>query len=100
MTILEREENNKEILLENIKKLKNNFLLIQSQIEHLLQSLIDKITAIPYIMRCICKMISILISFKFPTTPKYILNSFIGKFIFEKCIFPSLIFENNNIVIL
>ena len=98
MTILEGEESNKEILLENIKKLKHNFLLIQNQIDHLLQSLIDKITAIPYIMRCICKIISILINFKFPSTPKYILNSFIGKFIFEKCIFPSLNFENNNIV--
>ena len=98
MTILEGEESNKEILLENIKKLKHNFLLIQNQIDHLLQSLIDKITAIPYIMRCICKIISILINFKFPSTPKYILNSFIGKFIFEKCIFPSLYFENNNII--
>ena len=98
MIILEGEESNKEILLENIKKLKHNFLLIQNQIDHLLQSLIDKITAIPYIMRCISKIISLLINFQFPSIPKYILNSFIGKFIFEKCIFPSLNFENNNII--
>ena len=97
ISILE-EENVKEIQQENINKLKNSFLLIQSQIDYLLQSLIDKITAIPYIIRCICKIISKLISSKFPTLSKYIHNCFIGKFIFEKCIFPALMFENNSIM--
>ena len=35
---------------------------------------------------------------KFPLLPKYLRNSFIGKFIFDKCIFPVLSFENKNIM--
>ncbi len=88
----------KEKQEENINKLKKSFLLIQSQIDILLQSLIDKITAIPYIIRCICKIISKLLLSKFPKISKYIHNCFIGKFIFEKFIFPALTFKNNNIM--
>ena len=91
-------ENIKEKQEENISKLKNSFLFIKTQIDNLLQSLIDKITAIPYILKCICKIISTLISLKFPSSSKYILNTFIGKFIFGQCIFPTLHFENNNIM--
>ena len=78
-------------------ELKNIFLYIKTKIDMLMQSLIDKIAVIPYIMKIICKMILMLISLKFPDSPKYILNSFIGKFIFEKCILSALLFENNNI---
>ena len=80
-----------------INELKNIFLYIKSKIDILIQSLIDKIAVIPYIMKIICKMIFMLISLKFPDSQKYILNSFIGKFIFEKCILSTLLFENNNI---
>ena len=97
ISILE-EENIKEKQEENISKLKNSFLFIKTQIDNLLQSLLDKITAIPYILKCICKIISIFIFLKFPSSSKYILNTFIGKFIFEHCIFPTLNFENNSIM--
>jgi hypothetical protein len=43
-------------------------------------------------------MISILISKKFPLLAKYLQNSFIGKFIFNKCLFPVLSLENKNVV--
>ena len=93
-----KQETIKEIQTENINKLKKSFLLIKSQIDKLLQSLIDKITAIPYIIRCICKIISKLILCKFPFLSKYNHNCFIGNFIFEKYIFPALRFKNNNII--
>jgi hypothetical protein len=48
----------------------------------------------PYPLRCICKIISILISKKSKSLTKYEINSFIGKFILEKCIFPILSLEN------
>ena len=48
----------------------------------------------PYPLRCISKFISILISKKFPDLTKYEINSFIGKFIFDKCIFSILSLEN------
>ena len=72
------------------------FLFIQEQVEEIIQSLIDKITTIPYAARCICTMIDILITRKFPSLPKYFRHSFIGKFLFSKCIFPVLSLENTN----
>ena len=84
--------------LEIIKKYKENFLFIQEKVDIIIQSLIDKITSIPYTVRCISKMISILISKKFPLLSKYLQNSFIGKFIFNKCLFPVLNLENKNVI--
>ena len=81
-----------------VNKYKSNFLFIQKRIDFLLQSLIDKISTIPYTIRCICKIIYLLISKKFPLLPKYLRNSFVGKFIFEKSIFPVLSLENRNIM--
>ena len=77
-----------------IKVFRENILFIQEQVESLLQSLINRLTAIPYIVRCICKMIDILIAKKFPKLPKYLRHSYIGKFLFNKCIFPILSLEN------
>ena len=71
-------------------------LFIQEKVEEIIQALIDKITTIPYATRCICTMIDILISRKFPSLPKYFRHSFIGKFLFNKCIFPVLSLENSN----
>ena len=87
------EENKKDI----IDKYKSNFLFIQKKIDFFLQSLIDRISTIPYTLRCICKLIYLLITKKFPALPKYLRNSFVGKFIFEKSIFPVLNLENKNI---
>ena len=81
-----------------IDKYKSNFLFIRKKIDFLLQSLIDKISTIPYTVRCICKIIYLLISKKFPLLPKYLRNSFVGKFIFEKSIFQVLSLENKNIM--
>ena len=81
-----------------VKKYKSNFLFIQKKLDFLLQSLIDKISTIPYTVRCICKIIYLLISKKFPLLPKYLKNSFVGKFIFEKSIFPVLSLENKNVM--
>jgi hypothetical protein len=80
-----------------VEKYKSNFLFIQKKIDFLLQSLFDKISTIPYTVRCICKIIYLLISKKFPLLPKYLKNSFVGKFFFEKSIFPILNLENKNI---
>ena len=73
-----------------------NFLFIQKQVEDIIQSLIDKIATIPYSLRCICTIIDKLIQKKFPKLQKYFRHSFIGKFLFNKCIFPMLNLENIN----
>ena len=80
-----------------VEKYKSNFLFIQKKVDFLLQSLFDKISTIPYPVRCICKIIYLLISKKFPLLPKYLRNSFVGKFFFEKSIFPILNLKNKNV---
>ena len=79
---------------EIIKKFCENIKFVRDQVDSLLQALFDKLTAIPYIVRCVCKIIDILIAKKFPKLPKYLRHSFVGKFLFNKCIFPVLGLEN------
>ena len=88
-------KNNKSHIL---KRYYENFIFIKKKIDYIIQSLIDKISTIPYTVRCICKVISLLMHKKFPDLPKYLRNSFLGKFIFDKCIFPVLSFENKNVM--
>ena len=88
-------KNNRSLIL---KKYIDNFKFIKEKIDYLIQTLIDRISTIPYTVRCICKVISLLMQKKLPLLPKYLRNSFIGKFIFDKCIFPVLSFENKNVM--
>ena len=88
-------QNNRQLIL---KKYFENFLFIKDKIDYLIQALIDRISTIPYTVRCICKVISLLMQKKFPSLPKFLRNSFIGKFIFDKCIFPVLSLENKNVM--
>ena len=81
-----------------LKKYFENFKFIKDKIDYLIQALIDRISTIPYTVRCICKVISLLMQKKFPLLPKFLRNSFIGKFFFDKCIFPVLGFENKNVM--
>lgn len=78
------------------KVYKENFLFLKNAIDYFIQLLIDQVEMIPYTLRCICKVISILLKEKFPSLLIYVRNSFIGKFIFDKCIFPVLCLENKN----
>ena len=93
LKILDAEK--KEIVIQNYK---NNFLFIREIIESLLQTIFDKIITLPYPLRCISKIIYILISKKFPFLSTYSINSFIGKFILNKCIFPVLKLENKDVM--
>ena len=84
---------------EIIKIYRRNFLKIQEYIDLIIQSLIDKISTIPYPLRSICKLIYMLIQKKFPNISKYERNAFIGEFIFGKCILPILINSDINAII-
>ena len=86
---------NKEMI---IQKYKDNYLFIHQKVDIFLLDLINDIKLIPENIRYICKIIYILISNKFPKLPKYLKNSFIGKFFFELYIFHGLIKENNLIL--
>ena len=93
LRILDSEK--KDLVIHNYKK---NFLFIREMIELILQTIIDKIITLPYPLRCICKIIFLLISKKFPFLPIYSINAFIGKFILNKCIFPVLKLENKDVM--
>jgi len=71
---------------------------MKNKIDFLLKSFLEKIVAGPYIIKCICKIIFLLISKKYPLNQNYIYYSFISKFIFENCIFPALNFDDNNLI--
>ena len=92
------EYNNDELKSLIIGKYRRNFLYIQKKVESLLQSTIDKISTVPYTIRCICKIIFLLMNKKFGDLPKYFINSFVGKFFFGKYIFPVLSLEYKNIL--
>ena len=85
-----------EIRKKVVEQFKQNFLFIKAKIDFLIQELINKINTIPYSLRCICKVVYFLMLAKFPLLPKFLRNSFIGKFLFDKCIFPILSLETNN----
>ena len=91
LEILKKENEKRNTLLQIYK---DNFIYIREIIEEFLQIIIDKIITMPYSLRCISKFINILISKKFPDLTRYEINSFIGKFIFDKCIFSILSLEN------
>ena len=95
LNIKTKEKDKGEELIEIYKE---NFLFIKKKIELLLQTIIDRIITLPYSLRCICKIIYLLIFKKFPHLSKYQINSFIGKFLFNKCIFPILSLESKNII--
>ena len=83
--------------LKNIVKIyKDNFKFLKNTIDYFIQLLIDQIELFPYQLRCLCKIISILLKQKFPLLIKYVRNGFIGKFIFDKFIFPMFFQENKN----
>ena len=97
-TIIELFKENifKENLKNIVNEYKNNFNFLKTTIDYFIQLLINQVEMIPYSLRCICKVISILLKQKFPLYSIYVRNSFIGKFIFDKCIFPVLCLENKN----
>ena len=77
-----------------VKEYKSNYLFIHQKIDSFFLELLGNVNLIPINIRYICKIIYLLISAKFPTLPKYLKNAFIGKFFFDKYIYPNLLFEN------
>ena len=82
-----------------LDRYRQNFIFIKDIIDTLLQKLIDKIHIIPQSLKNICKIIYVLINKKFPNLPRFYKNAFVGKFLFDKCIFPILSLDSKNAVI-
>ena len=98
ISLLDILDNINENSQKNLIKFKSCFLFLKNKIDYLLQSLKENISSVPYIIKCICKIIFLLISHKYPSSINYTHNSFIAKFFFENCIFLALKFEDDNLI--
>ena len=82
------------ILCENSQELLLQYQGIFYEAISFINTIIDKILSnfhlLPYSVKCLCKIISILITNKFPSISEHEKNSFIAKFFFGKLLTPIL----------
>ena len=67
---------------------KANYNIITELIELLYDNFLSNVHIIPYSIKCVCKMISILIKKQFPSISLLEHNNFISEFFFEKILKP------------
>lgn len=87
-------------LMKNLQSLKQSvnvlsfyradFVFILAYIEEIIKNLIDNIHLLPYSVKCLCKIISILISLKFPEINDIQKNAYVSAFFFGKLLCPIL----------
>ena len=68
----------------------NYFMAIIAFIEIIIQNIIKNFQSMPYSIKSICKIISLLITQKFPSIKESEKIVFISKFFFEKLIIPAI----------
>ena len=73
-----------------LKFYQTDFALILAYIEEILKNLIDNIQLLPYSVKSLCKIISILISNKFPEINDIQKNAYVSCFFFGKLLIPIL----------
>ena len=87
---------NEEFLsdLDNDEKIKkvylDNFYCVIENINKIISNILDNLYYLPYSVKCLCKIISILIKKKFPQFNVIDRNKFIGRFFFSKLFLPFL----------
>ena len=79
----------KKVTKESLEHFNKAFVLITKFIDNLLSNL-ENDTIVPYSIKVICRFIYILTQKKFKTITKLELNNFVGRFLFDKLIFPIL----------
>ena len=85
-------DEDRKLLSKNIMTIyKQSFFEIISIIDKLLENLISNINLLPYSIKCINKIISILINKKYPDLSTFEKNIFISKFFFNKLFIPIFI---------
>ena len=85
-------DDDRNLLSKNIKTIyKQSFFETISIIDKLLENLIININILPYSIKCISKIISILITKKYPDLSTFEINIFISIFFFKKLFIPIFI---------
>ena len=65
-----------------------NFAIVIKALNKMLKNFLENINELPYNIRQICKIISLLVNKKFPNIKPFERNSLIGIFIIDKILFP------------
>ena len=76
----------------------NSFMEVINILNMLFENLFLNSSSLPFSIKCICKIISVLINKKYPKATKMDQNTFLAKFIFDKLIFP--IFDDPSFLLL
>ena len=76
-----------------------DFVKIIDFIEQILTNLEDNLYLLPYSVKCLCKIISILIEKKFPNISATQKNAYIANFFFKKLLIPILLNPANEVLI-
>ena len=71
-----------------LKIYKDYFLIVIDFIKQIINNLLENILLLPYSVKCICKIISVLIKNKFQNISKTEENGFISKFIIGRLLIP------------
>ena len=79
-------EYSQELLL----KYQNYFTIVINFINSIIDKILENFHLLPYSVKCLCKIISILIDKKFPSISETEKNAFIAKFFFGKLLVPIL----------
>ena len=69
---------------------KNYFVVAISFIDSIIENILNNYHLLPYSVKCLCKIISLSITKKFPNINEYEKNAFIAKFFFGKLLIPIL----------
>ena len=71
-------------------KYQNDFIVVISFINSIIENILNNFHLLPYSVKCLCKIISLIINKKFPNINEFEKNAFIGKFFFGKLLLPIL----------
>lgn len=66
------------------------FLIIIKFINEIIKNFLESFHLLPYSVKCLCKIILLLVEKKFPTISEYEKNAFVAKFFFGKLLVPFL----------
>ena len=67
-----------------------SFIRVIESVNLLFKNLLENIGCIPYSIKCICKIIYVLLTKKFPKINRLQLNSYMSRFFFDKILLPIL----------
>ena len=73
-----------------LSKYQKSFMIVINFINKIIENMLNNIQLLPYSVKCICKIISLLIQKKFPSISELEKNAFISKFFFANLLEPIL----------